>query len=122
MQGRSLVPILAGRRRPTGARAFYYHYFEFPAPHHVRPHYGVITDRYKLVHFYGTDVDYWELFDLKKDPQEMKSVSNEPAHAVTQKELQSELARLRKELQVPEQDSPEAFGNAGKGGGKKAGK
>ena len=69
--------------------------------------------------FYGTGEDYTELFDLKEDPRELKSVFGDPAQAATQKELQSELARLRKELQVPEQDSPEAFGGKA-GGGKKA--
>ena len=59
--------------------------------------------------------DYTELFDLKEDPRELKSVFGQPAYAATEKELRSELARLRKELEVPEQDAPETFG--GKAGG-----
>jgi arylsulfatase A-like enzyme len=121
MQGRSMRPVLAGQTPADWRKAFYYNYYEYPANHHVRPHYGVITDRYKLVQFYGTGEDYTELFDLKEDPREMKSVFNDPAHAATQKELQSDLARLRKELDVPEQDVPEAFGNK-PAGGKKAAK
>ena len=120
MQGRSIRPVLASQTPADWRKAFYYQYYEYPTPHHVRPHYGVITDRYKLVQFYGTGEDYTELFDLKEDPRELKSVFGQPAYAATEKELQSELARLRKELQVPEQDSPETFG--GKAGGKKAGK
>jgi N-sulfoglucosamine sulfohydrolase-like protein len=54
------------------------------------------------VQFYATGEDYTELFDLQEDPRELTSVFDDPAHAATQKELQSELARLRKELQVPE--------------------
>ena len=42
-------------------KSLYYHYYEFPVPHRVRPHYGVITDRFKLVHYYKPDVDDWEL-------------------------------------------------------------
>ena len=55
MQGRSLVPVLAARRPADWRKSFYYHYYEwYPGrPHHVRPHYGVVTDRYKLVQFYG---------------------------------------------------------------------
>ena len=121
MQGRSIRPVLAGQTPADWRKAFYYQYYEYPQPHHVRPHYGVITDRHKLVQFYGTGEDYTELFDLKEDPRELKSVFGDPAHAAVQKELQSELARLRTELQVPEQDSPEAFGGKA-GGGKKAGK
>lgn len=120
MQGRSIRAVLAGRTPADWRKAFYYQYYEYPQPHHVRPHYGVITDRYKLVQFYGTGEDYTELFDLKDDPRELMSVFGDPAHAAVQKELQSELVRLRKELQVPEQDSQEAFG--GKTEGKKAGK
>jgi arylsulfatase A-like enzyme len=119
MQGRSIRPVLAGQTPADWRKAFYYQYYEYPQPHHVRPHYGVITDRYKLVQFYGTGEDYTELFDLQEDPREMKSVFGQPAYAATEKELRSELARLRKELEVPDQDLPEAFGN---GGGKKVGK
>ena len=77
--------------------------------HKVRRHYGVVTDQYKLVHFYYSDVDYWELFDLQKDPNEMRSVYGESDYAVTQKELHAELKRLRTELKVPEQDPPESL-------------
>lgn len=122
MQGRSLRGVLAGQPPADWRTSFYYHYYEYPQPHHVRPHYGVITDRYKLVQFYGTGEDYTELFDLQKDPQEMKSVFGQSDYAATQKELQSELTRLRKELEVPEKDAPETFGNKPPGaGGKKAG-
>ena len=66
MQGRSLVPLCKGETPADWRKSFYYHYYEFPAPHHVRPHYGVVTDRYKLVHFYAPDVDYWELYRPRK--------------------------------------------------------
>jgi len=115
MQGRSLLPVLAGQTPADWRKSFYYHYYEYPQPHHVRPHYGVVTDRFKLVQFYGTGEDYTELFDLQKDPQEMKSVFDAPAYAATQKELQAELVRLRNELQVPDQIFPELFGGRAKG-------
>jgi len=51
MRGRSLRPVLAGKRPADWRTSFYYQYYEYPAPHHVRPHYGVVTDRYKLVQF-----------------------------------------------------------------------
>src|SRR4051812_3409039 len=46
MQGRGLVPLLAGRTPPDWRTSFYYHYYESPAPHDVRRHYGVVTDRH----------------------------------------------------------------------------
>jgi hypothetical protein len=70
----------------------------------------VVTDRYKLVQFYGTGEDYTELFDLQADPQEIKSVFGDPAYAATQKELQTDMVRLRQELEVPDQVSPGVFG------------
>jgi arylsulfatase A-like enzyme len=110
MQGRSLVPLLAGRAPDDWRMAFYYHYYEYPRPHHVRPHYGVVTDRYKLVHFYGPDTDYWELFDLQSDPRELASVYDRAEYADVQRDLHEQLRRLRAELQVPDQDPPEAAG------------
>jgi arylsulfatase A-like enzyme len=104
MQGRSLVPVLKGETPKDWRKSFYYHYYEFlekqGTPHMVKRHYGVRTDRYKLVHYY--QVGDWELFDLQKDPQEMKSVYEDPAYASIVKELKTELDRLRAELKVPD--------------------
>jgi len=104
IQGRSLVPVLHGRTPPDWRKSFYYHYYEYPGVHKVRRHYGVVTDRYKLVHFYYSDVDYWELFDLVQDPHEMRSVYGQPAYAAVQKDLHDELKRLRTDLKVPAED------------------
>ncbi len=81
MQGRSLVPLLAGRTPADWRKSFYYEYYEYPQPHHVRPHHGVVTSRYKLVRFDGPDLDAWELFDREKDPHELRSVHDDPAYA-----------------------------------------
>jgi arylsulfatase A-like enzyme len=112
MQGRSLLPILKGEAPTDWRKSFYYNYYEYPVPHRVRPHEGVVTDRFKLVKFYGADLDGYELFDLQDDPHELKDVSNEPAHADTLARLKAELVRLKAELKVPAQPPREAFGNA----------
>jgi len=94
MQGESLVPLFKGQSE--GFRdAVYYHYYEYPAVHMVKRHYGIVTEDYKLAHFYY-DVDEWELYDLKKDPREMKNVFGDPAYAKIAKELKVELQTLRK--------------------------
>jgi arylsulfatase A-like enzyme len=108
MQGRSLVPLLKGETPANWRQSFYYHYYEYPGPHSVRRHYGVVTDRFKLVHFYGDDIDEWELFDRKEDPREQRSVFDRPEYAETRGWLEQELARLRKELGVTETDPPAA--------------
>jgi len=109
VQGRSIMPLLKGETPKDWRKSFYYHYYEHPGPHNVARHYGVVTDRYKLVRFYEPQFDYWELFDLKTDPKEMKSVYDDPKYAETRKELETELARLRTELKVPDTDPAETL-------------
>jgi arylsulfatase A-like enzyme len=104
MQGRSLVPLLAGKTPTDWRTSLYYHYYEYPGPHDVRRHYGVVTDRHKLVHFYEPEIDQWELFDLENDPNELNSVFGHPDQARVQAELSRELDRLRKDLNVPSPD------------------
>jgi arylsulfatase A-like enzyme len=111
MDGRSLMPLLKGQVRDDDWRdVFYYEYYEYPDPHRVRPHYGVVTDRYKLVHFYTPDVDYWELFDRSSDPHELRSVYEDPGYARVVKDLRQRLEVLRRELEVPAEPPKEAFG------------
>jgi arylsulfatase A-like enzyme len=97
VQGRSLVPLLAGGQTPKDWRqSFYYHYYEAPAEHAVPKHYGIRTARYKLIHFY--QLGEWELFDLEKDPHEMKSVYADKDHAAIVEDLKRQLADLRKQF------------------------
>ena len=99
MQGRSLVPVLAGETPDDWRTSFYYHYYEADGPHAVAEHYGVATDRYKLIHYPATGE--WELFDLETDPRELLSRAEDPAYAGIRLELEAELGRLRDELAVP---------------------
>nr|MDQ3623968.1 sulfatase [Verrucomicrobiota bacterium] len=121
MQGRSLRPVLAGQTPADWRTSFYYHYYEFPGPHSVRKHYGVVTDRYKLFHFYEPEMNYWTLMDRQKDPRELKNVYDDPAYANTRKELHAELVRLRTELKVPATDPTGTGGQSTPGAKKKAG-
>jgi arylsulfatase A-like enzyme len=94
MQGQSLRPIWQGQTPGDWRKSIYYHYYEYPAVHSVKRHYGIRTERYKLIHFYF-DIDEWELYDLKNDPDEMHNVYNDPAYADTVKQLTAELKQLR---------------------------
>jgi len=94
MQGESLRQILRGKTPPQWRESIYYHYYEYPAVHSVKRHYGVRTQRYKLIHFYH-DIDEWELYDMKKDPDELKNLYNDPAYAKIVEQLKTELKRLR---------------------------
>ncbi|CAN5834054.1 hypothetical protein BH23PLA1_BH23PLA1_13660 [soil metagenome] len=104
MQGESLVPLLEGESPEDWRQSFYYHYYEFPGAHSVRRHYGVRDHRYKLIHFYN--IREWELFDLERDPHELKSVYEDPAYAEVRQRLETELERLRDVYQVPEDTVP----------------
>ena len=95
MQGESLMPLLKGQDDQWDREAVYYHYYEYPSVHMVKRHYGIVTKEYKLVHFYY-DVDEWELYDRKKDPNEMNNVYNDPEYASVVEKLHTELDELRK--------------------------
>jgi len=96
MQGRSTLPLLHGNTPKDWRTSMYYHYYEYPGAHMVKRHYGVRTKRYKLIHFYR-DIDAWELYDLQKDPSELKNVYGNPEYAPIVKQLKAELARLREQ-------------------------
>ncbi len=94
MQGRSLRPVLGGHTPKDWRTSMYYHYYEYPAVHSVKRHYGIRTQRHKLIHFYH-DIDEWELYDLETDPQELHSVYDDPNYAGVVTELRLQLKRLR---------------------------
>jgi arylsulfatase A-like enzyme len=93
MQGESFVGLLSGSGKKEWRKSMYYHYYEYPQPHQVAPHFGIRTERYKLIRFYGPHQN-WELFDLKADPLEMKNLINEPSKGALINQLKSELRVL----------------------------
>lgn len=93
IQGESYLPMLKSGKA-AGRKSLYYHYYEYPAEHAVRRHYGVRTSRYSLMHFYN-DIDEWELYDLKKDPQQMRNIYGQPGTERLTKRLIKELHRLQ---------------------------
>ena len=78
MQGYSIRNLVSGKQKSKWRKSMYYHYYEFPHGwHFVKKHYGIRTDRYKLIHFYD-DIDAWEFYDLKNDPSELNNIYNDP--------------------------------------------
>ncbi|HBH24988.1 MAG TPA: sulfatase [Cytophagales bacterium] len=102
MQGESLMPLLEGNTDQWTRDAVYYHYYEYPGFHMVKRHYGMVTQDYKLAHFYY-DIDEWELYDRKKDPMELNNVYNDPAYADEVKELREKLKNMRKKYKDSEE-------------------
>ncbi|KPK87156.1 MAG: sulfatase [Bacteroides sp. SM23_62_1] len=93
MQGESLVPLLKGETTDTWRNALYYHYYEYPAVHMVKRHYGIRTERYKLIHFYY-DIDEWELYDLQEDPHELNNLYGKEGYDEITADLKSRLNSL----------------------------
>ena len=99
MQGRSIAPLLNGTTPADWQTSYYYHYYEFAPPHWVMPHYGIRTNRYKLISYYT--VNEWELFDLEKDPDEMENLFHwagykvHPAYKSVADDLVGQLKQLR---------------------------
>jgi arylsulfatase A-like enzyme len=91
MQGRSFLPLLTNRK-VKGRDAMYYHYYE-NGEHSVSPHFGIQTKRYKLIRFYKR-VNGWELYDLKKDRDEMHNVYGQKGYEKITAELKEQLNRL----------------------------
>ena len=71
MQGQSMLPSLRNREI-KGRTAMYYHYYE-NGTHSVSPHFGIKTNRYKLIRFHEK-IEAWELFDLQNDPNELNNI------------------------------------------------
>lgn len=98
MQGSSMKPLLTTGKDKTWRKEVYYHYYE--KSFGLSRHYGIRTQRYKLIHFYDP-VNSWELYDLKSDPEEMYNIYSDTRHSATVSLLKKKL----KELQVKYKDS-----------------
>ncbi len=102
-QGKSLKSLVENNSEGVFRDAIYYHYYDFPAFHMVKRHYGVRTDRYKLMHFYD-DNDQWELYDLEKDPTEANNLYGDKQYAEVQSQLHARLKELQAQYGVTDNE------------------
>jgi len=108
-QGHSLVPFMKGASPASWRKDWLYEYYEYPFFEHVKPHRGVRTERYKLIHYFLPPQEY-ELYDLQEDPGELHNLADDPAHAKIKQELIDRVAELRKETgDVYEYQLPNVF-------------
>ncbi|MFC2080375.1 sulfatase [Bacteroidota bacterium] len=107
MQGRSFRPNLEGKTPKDWRTSMYYRYWMQIEGSAVPAHYGIRTEDFKLIHFYGKGLqkkgttvgwdtpDTWELYDLQKDPYEVKNEFENPEYSEVIKELKAELYELK---------------------------
>ena len=122
LQGRSFVSNLKGQTPSDWRKSSYYRYWMHMAHHDNPAHFGVRTKDFKLIFFYGRKLDdswfynpkivdttepYWEMYDLRNDPQEMNNVVNDPKYAAKFKELKSQIYDLKNETGDTDQQFPE---------------
>ena len=109
IHGQSFVSLARGEAGGWRKAWFYEYNYEkqFPYTPNVR---GVRTDDWKYIHYPhgdgGPDRHLAELYDLRSDPQELRNLIKEPAHAGRIAELQGELARLLKAAGVEKDEMP----------------
>jgi len=109
MQGLSLLPILKGKTPRDWRKSMYYRYYHDPGDHNTRAHYGVRTKTHKLIYFWTKN--QWELFDLRKDPLELKNLYGQPGQEKITAKLKTELLRLKKSVHDDDQLASEQLPN-----------
>jgi arylsulfatase A-like enzyme len=115
MQGRSFADALVGGAKPADWRtSLYYRYWMHLAHSLAVPaHFGLRDERYKLIFFYGCDLEgenrtpaAWEFYDLEKDPHEMQNEYSNPEYAEIIAGMKRDLKRTRDELQETDEKYP----------------
>lgn len=118
MDGESLRPILNGTTPENWRTDMYYRYWMHRGNFNIAGHYGIRSERFKLIFYYGQPLDAkgayeestppeWELFDLQNDPQEMNNVYNNPAYKEDIKTLKTKLLKLKGQYDDVDDKYPE---------------
>ncbi|HEY2933861.1 MAG TPA: sulfatase [Acidobacteriota bacterium] len=96
MQGRSLRPLIGGRRLRWRTDWFYEHH---TLPKIIPPSEGVRTERWKYLRWMDVEPVAEELYDLRWDPQEEHNVAGTPGYEKVLTQLRNRWVILRRELE-----------------------
>ena len=130
MQGMSFINTLKGETESAWRDATYYRYWMHIIHHYVPAHFGIRTNDYKLIFYYGKHylpeeefgnfywaTQYvgienetppaWEFYDLKKDPEELVNRYDNPEYQDIIREMKLSLKQEREELNETDKDYPE---------------
>ncbi|WDR06161.1 sulfatase [Devosia rhodophyticola] len=115
MQGNSFKPVLEGNTPLDWSQVAYHRYWMHrDSGHNIFAHYGIRSQRYKLIYWYNDDLGHpgavssddppeWELFDCKSDPLELCNVYDDPAYDQVKLEMHGLLdAKMAQIGDVPE--------------------
>ena len=97
IQGRSLVNILKNKKTPWRKAVLAEYWAEQAYPWLIGMTYKAIrTERYKLIHWVNKGIagELDELYDLDKDPYELKNLIKSKAHAAIREKLHRDLKVL----------------------------
>lgn len=94
LQGQSFLSLITSEKQSSAKsrNAIFYHYYE-NGEHAVSPHFGIRTNRYKLIRFYNR-VNGWELYDLDHDPHEMNNLYGKKEYSKVTIRLKQDLRKL----------------------------
>jgi arylsulfatase A-like enzyme len=131
MQGRSLRLLFEGQTPADWQQMMYYRYWMHGAHFNIPAHYGIRTQQFKLIYFYGkglgfsydefypsgdwetngniiTDTEpYWEMYDLKNDPNELDNIYNDPKYSADLEKLKKLLHQLKEQYDDKDDKYPE---------------
>jgi arylsulfatase A-like enzyme len=94
MQGKSLVPLLKGKKPRWRTEFFYEHPFEHKT---IAKSQALRTQRYKYARY--TDYDYEELYDLKNNPAETINLAKDEKYQKTLATLRKRCNELAKKVE-----------------------
>ncbi len=120
VHGRSWRPLFAETPPQDWRKAFFYSYF-FERGFGTPATTAVRTETAKLVKYPGHD-DWTEVFDLQKDPYELKNLATDPASASLRAELEAEYEKQSAAIAFRVPTFADAPAKDPPPGGKKVGK
>lgn len=124
MQGVSCRGTICGTSGPARDAIYFRYWMHLAHRHHVPAHYGIRTERWKLMFFYALPLDAadsvqeptppgWELYDLQNDPQELRNLHADPSHADTVKALRQRLDEMKQRYGDTDDRYPELAARRG---------
>ncbi len=133
MQGGDFSSLFEGQEPENWRDAIYYRYWMHLIHHNVPAHFGIRTDDYKLIFFYGRHYDpsrygessmWWltnleemplieptpvsfELYDMKNDPYETTNLAKDPAYTEVLQMMKAKLLEVKAEVGDIDEANPD---------------